>query len=292
MSLLALDAGGTRLKAGVVSSGEVVRSETVEIAGAPLLEVVERTGHRLLGDERGWDAVGLSVPGLVDENGTLVSLPGKHEGLEGTDLRRALAEMFSTDDVVVVNDAVAYAVGEATAGAARGAGRSVVVTIGTGVGVSVVESGAPVTGGTFGGGILGGFIPIGPEDGPLDSSGQPGTIEARCAAGRLIDYCDGSFDDVPEVFEAHRRGDRAAVAGVESYRSYLARALVALAHAHAPEVVILGGGPMRPGNPLVEGIEGRVNERLYGSYRVAVRLAELGDTAALVGVAGMAGAHR
>ncbi|MGH2808937.1 MAG: ROK family protein [Actinomycetota bacterium] len=292
MRLLAIDAGGTRVKAGVVSSGKLIRFETIELDGTPLLEVVERVGRDMLGPGEAWDSVGLSMPGLVDEDGRLVSLPGKHEGLEGTDLRAELMEAFATDRVIVVNDAVAYSMGEATEGAGRGARRSVVITIGTGVGVSVVEDGAPVTGGIFGAGILGGFIPIAGDDGPRDTSGQRGTIEARCAADSLLEYCDGAYGSISAVYEAHARGDRAAITGVDRYRFYLERALIALAHAHAPERLILGGGPMRPGNPLVPGIEGPVNERLFGTYRVSIHLAELGDSAALIGLASLSGALR
>lgn len=291
VNILAFDMGGTRLKAGVVSTedGKVSAFDSVEVGGVfeRALDALAEMGRGLT-KEISCSGVGLSVPGLVDERGIVVSLPGKFDGIEGFDLQRFLRGEFDLTPVVV-NDAVAYGSGEAAFGAGREYGRVVVVTIGTGVGVTVLESGAPLTDGVFGAGILGGQIPISEAtEGLADTSGRPDTIEALCRADRIVDYSGSSYSAVPEVYEAHSRGEDAAVKGIETYRLHLARALVALAHAHAPEIIVLGGGPMNFGNPVIHGLEEIVNSRLFGAYRVVVRLAELGDSAALVGLARIA----
>jgi predicted NBD/HSP70 family sugar kinase len=92
---------------------------------------------------------------------------------------------------------------------------------------------------------------------------------------------------VGEVYEAHTLGRPEALRGIELYRSHLTRALVALAHAHAPDAIVIGGGPMTSNNPITRGIQGPVNERLFGTYEVAVETARLGDMAALCGLAHM-----
>lgn len=285
MSLLVMDLGGTRLKAGVADSGRLTRTSVVDVRESGgrehLLGLLASTGRGLL--EAGTaDGSAVCVPGLVD-GGKLVSLPGKLGGLEGTDLGSFLETTFGAPRVAVSNDAVAYAMGEAVSGAGRGCRRAVVVTIGTGVGVTVVEDGRPATGGMFGAGILGGFIPVTANtDGPVDSTGHSDTIEALCAAERIAGE---AYDTVPDTYAAYERGEAAAQTNIDRYRERLARALVALAHAHAPERLILGGGPMREGNPITPGLEALVNERLYGTYRVEVRLAELSDDASLIGLA-------
>ncbi|MCA1832072.1 MAG: ROK family protein [Actinomycetota bacterium] len=282
MSFLVMDLGGTRLKAGLAQGGAISAATITDVSDASPLDVVAAAGREILSGAR-TEGAGLCVPGLVEGN-KLVALPGKLAGLEGTDIGAFLRDVFETQRVAVTNDAVAYATGEATAGAGRDCRRSVVVTIGTGVGVTVIEDGKPATAGMFGAGILGGFIPIADATpGYADSTGETDTIEALCAAQRILDYAGESYGSVREVFEAHSQND-AARHGVERYRNALARALVALAHAHAPERIILGGGPMREGNPVMPGLEALVNKRLYGTYRVQVRLAELGDNAALIGL--------
>lgn len=287
MSVLAFDMGGTRLKGGVMSDdGQPSMTIELEINGDFHLALSYIAGARtdLMRNET-YSRVALCVPGLVNEDGVVVSLPGKLEGIEGFDLRGFVRREFDLE-AVVVNDAVAYGSGEAAFGAGRGFSNVVVVTIGTGVGVTVLKDGVPLTDGVFGAGILGGQIPISEAvSGPTDTSGHFDTIEALCRANRIVDYASGSFETVPDVFEAFTSGDSTAIAAIETYRGHLVRALVALAHAHAPEVIVVGGGPMGAGTPLLEGVEEKVNSRLFGTYRVKVRPAALPDIAALAGLA-------
>jgi glucokinase len=285
-AMLVLDLGGTRLKAGVAVDGNLVATDVADVpqdgGREAILDAIRNTGGNLLKETP--VAAGICVPGLL-QDGVLISLPGKHAGLEGTDFAGFLRATFGVERTAVTNDAIAYAVGEASAGAGQGSRRSVVVTIGTGVGVTVVEDGAPATGGMFGAGILGGFIPISDASGgAVDTIGRHDTIEALCAAHRIIECCDGAYENIPAVYEAFARGEEKARKGIEEYRRRLGRALVALAHAHAPERLILGGGPMTENNPIIGGLQEIVNERLFGTYRVDVRLATLGDNASLVGL--------
>jgi glucokinase len=250
---------------------------------------LSRLGHEVAAG-REFSGVGLCVPGLVNDRGIIVSLPGKLDGIEGFDLPEFLSQEFGRPSIVV-NDALAYGVGEATEGAGAGFTRVVVTTIGTGVGVTVVEDGRPLGGGELGGGILGGQIPISEAvEGHVDTSGRPDTIEALCLAQRIVDYTNdagGSFSSVKEVYRAHRQKDPAAVEGIERYRTNLTRGLVALAHAYAPDVIVLGGGPMTKDNPVLPGLGQEVSSRLFGSFEVELRLATLGDAAALFGLARM-----
>jgi glucokinase len=228
----------------------------------------------------------------VDADGTIVALPGKLPGAEGSNLRAFLESRFGMP-ASVRNDAVAFGAGEAVHGAGRGLSRVVVVTIGTGVGVTVFEGGGPMGEGVLGGGILGGQVPIAEEGGPYeDTSGRTGSIEALCRADRVVDYmrdAGGTATTPVEVFAALEARDPAAIAGLARYRLLLTRALVALAHAHAPDILVVGGGPAGAESPLLDGVEDAVNRRLFGNYRTRVRLSQAGDAAALFGLAELAG---
>ncbi|HEV7887107.1 MAG TPA: ROK family protein [Acidimicrobiales bacterium] len=97
-------------------------------------------------------------------------------------------------------------------------------------------------------------------------SGQP--FEARCSAAALA---------------AETSSARAA--GLDAYRADLADALAALCFAHEPEVVVLGGGPMQPGNNVEPGMRNLLNERLAPWLEVDVEAAVSGDAGGVVGVA-------
>jgi len=294
--VLAFDLGGTRLKAGVVdrASGRVehhsMTASPPDADGA--LAELERVGKSLLAADP-CVAVGLAVPGLVDLDGRIVALPGKLEGIVGLDLAGWLRGRFELPSIVS-NDAIAYGVGEANRGAGRGHERVVVVTIGTGVGCAVLQHGTPITTGTLGGGLLGGQIPIADDrSGPRDTNGKRGTIEALCAAHRIVDHAGaggGRLDSVEAVYAAADAHDEIAVSALTAYRRDLARGLAALAHAHTPSILVLGGGPMVPANPVMAGLETLVHRHLWPGYRPEIALARLGEDAALVGLAHLAAA--
>ena len=259
----AVDLGGTRMKSAVVRGDGVPEVQVTDVDGREPLELLlDRL--RELRHTAGCERAGLAVPGLVAD-GVLLALPGKLAGLESIDLGAAVLEATGMA-CVVSNDAIAYGIGEAVSGAARGARRAVVITVGTGIGCAVIENGHPLGGGALGGGLLGGQIAIAATSDAEDSNGQRGTIEALCNATRI-----GS---TPE--------------SVQRWQGHLVTALVALAHAYAPDVMVCGGGPMQPhgGRPevLLSGVEQRVNARLFKGYRVAVRPTHLGDSAALLGL--------
>ena len=289
MRVLAFDVGATRLKLAPVDDGvvgDVTTRPTRDLSGPAVLELLVSTARDMAGTAA-VDAVGVAVPGIVDD-GKIVSLAGKFEGIVGADLGGTVTAAVGAP-TAVVNDAIAAAVGEAVAGAGVGHRRMVMVTIGTGVGTAVVEDGRPLGAGPWGGGLMGGQIPIGDAaTGPVDTSGHHGTIEALCAADRLLD-AELGFTSVPDLLAAWERREIGAAAVVASYRRSLELALVALAQAHAPSVVVVGGGPLSTAAGwLLDGMTEAVARRLWAGHELVVVPAALGDAAALAGVAALA----
>jgi len=293
-TFLAFDAGGTRLKAGVVSreTGEVLRMTTVPTGpqcDRSLLQIRIVEAASSLAPKGGFQGIGLCVPGLVNQAGVVVELPHKLPGLVGFDLPGFLQETFGQPSVVV-NDALAYAVGEAHYGAGAGFGRCLVITVGTGIGVGVVEGGRPMGTGIVGGGILGGHAPVDPVIPAEDDCWDPsvGTIEAHCRAQRILECANeagGTFQSIPELYAAHAAGISEARAGIEQYQRELARGILMLTFAHGPDRIILGGGPMTAESPILHGLESLIHRRLWKVYRPSVTVAKLGDGSALAGLA-------
>lgn len=261
MTVLAVDLGGTRLKSAVLVDGAPGPVTAVAHGGDWLAALRAACADA--------SAVALCVPGLVSA-GRVVSLPGKLPGIENADL----TELLGIPVVLLVNDAIAYGVGAASA-----SGRSVVVTLGTGVGCAVVEDGRPLGRGMLGGGVLGGQIVVGRATGPVDTSGAQGTFEAHCRADSLVAAVPGAVD-VASAYALVKSGDPAALQGFSDYRCWLVRGLAALCLAHAPDDLVVGGGAARP--ELLEGLD--LRSHLWHGQSVVLRLDSLGDAAALHGL--------
>lgn len=294
----AVDLGGTRCKAAAVRL-DAEREPCVErrlppvpVAGLDAdaaLDAVVRQVEPLA--RSGATHLALAVPGL-HRDGTVLALPGKFPGLEGRDV---VAEVRDATGLRchLVNDAVAYGVGEARAGAGRGHDTVVVVTIGTGVGTTVLVAGRPVGRGPLAGGLLGGQVPISDPTGPTDTAGRRGTFEARCRAPRLLEGAREAGSDastVEDVLRLAADGAPAAVAGVRQWQEWLVRGLVALAHAHGADALVVGGGPVgdvtsRAGSPLLDGVEEAVRRATWPGFDPVVVAAALGDDAGPVGAA-------
>lgn len=283
--IVAVDLGGTRVKAAFADPGGargllVAPHGSGRLDGA--LEVVGRLLDRL--EPAPGTAVGMCVPGLVDESGTVVALPGKLAGAVGADLVGWLRDRTG-GPAVVVNDAIAYGVGAA----GDRPGRTVVMTLGTGVGTAVVEDGRPLGRGAFGGGQLGGQLPL-TGDGPRDTSGRAGTIEGWCRAAQLLEQVRAAgavVADVEQACAAADAGDPAAGRGLAAYRERLAQAVAALCLAYTPRTVVIGGGPATADGPVLRGLAALVQPLLWPGLTVDVQVSEHGDAAALVGLARM-----
>jgi glucokinase len=90
--------------------------------------------------------VGIAVPGPFDyERGIcMIRDVGKLEALFGVDMRAELARVLPdtrSESISFLNDAEAFLLGEASAGAARGHARAMGVTLGTGLGSAFLVDG-------------------------------------------------------------------------------------------------------------------------------------------------------
>lgn len=151
--VLGIDIGGTSIKAGLFAEGgrllDVRQIPTGSLVCAEAFAGVV-TGLRELCsvndvDEGDVRAVGLDVPGPVDDQGRVGMLPNIELDPDG--LQDAIVSHFSGAALAFVNDAnAAAALGELWQGSAKGVGSFVLVTLGTGVGGGVVAGGHLVSG--------------------------------------------------------------------------------------------------------------------------------------------------
>jgi glucokinase len=302
---LAIDLGGTRIKAGVVVDHDVILQRIVATEDEQGFEHVLRNivdvGDHLL-REHPASAVGLSLPAVVDvERGTVLDVRKNLIGLIGFPLVVTLQERFNLP-VAIENDARLYGLGELVAGAAQDVANVVCLTLGTGVGCCVVQDGHILRGRHGTGGILGGHMTI-ETYGPACTCGNIGCVEACCSApalvasmlARLATEPDHPFNAgrsvTPEmILAAASAGDGPAGEVLDRYIRHLSAAVVSYIHVHDPDVVVIGGGIMHAAEQILPPLREYVQAHAWTSppRPIPVRAAALGDSAALIGAAALA----
>ena len=145
MKTIGIDIGGTRIKFARMDDGDVHWTGASDAYERPSTEQV-RAALRAAGITAAAgdvDAVGLCVPGLLDERRESVALAVNVPGLNGVPLRElAAAAGAMTDRLFVTTDANACAYDLFVR--RRTQGRLLVLSIGTGVGAAVLDDGVPL----------------------------------------------------------------------------------------------------------------------------------------------------
>ncbi|HEY8455411.1 MAG TPA: ROK family protein [Actinopolymorphaceae bacterium] len=292
--VVALDVGGTSMKAALVDEHMVARCRqsypTPVEAGTDA--VVDQIGHALKTMAAQAPAVGLAppsaagvvVPGIVDEAAG-VAVVAANIGWNDVPLVALLHERLGMP-VALGHDVRAGGLAETRIGAARGADDVLFVALGTGIAACCVVDGRPLSAGGYAGEI--GHIVVEP-DGELCGCGGRGCLERVASAAAIArHYAERSGTAVSgaaEVAEAVRRGDEIA-------RSVWDRAMAALldvVHTSVtllgPQVVVVGGGLAEAHDLVLPPLETGLAARLTFQRRPRVVRAALGDQAGCLGAA-------
>ncbi len=252
--VLALDIGVRETLFAVSDfNGRILIQQALVTEGQPerflktVADSVQRVAHAQFPRAR-FEAVGVSVPGLVDRaTGSVVVSPN----LEWKDVPvRALLESRLNLPVYVENDANAAAFAELWYGPLEEVkARTILfVLIVEGVGTGLIINGELHVGTRIG---LGGFghMSIDPA-GPECSCGRRGCWEVfasdratlaryRKLTGRRTGK--GAHVSISDVVTLAQQGDASALAVVRETANYLGEGIANLAHGLSPEIIVVGG---------------------------------------------------
>ncbi|TJY40843.1 ROK family protein [Cohnella pontilimi] len=304
-----IDLGGTKMLGVIVDqNGRVLVSEeqpTLAAEGPDAVITRMASLVRRLIEESGRlvSGVGVATAGTLDPKDGTVQFAG-NLGWTQVPLGRTLERDLGLR-VTVENDANAAAYGEWKAGAGRGTRDCVFVTVSTGIGGGIVSDGKLIRGRSSSAGELG-HITI-DWNGPLCPCGNVGCLElyasgtaigkaaaAAAAAGEaeglaLLQLAGGQADRITsrEVAQAAASGDPLSQRILREAGRALGIGLVSLVHVANPELIILGGGASRIGEPLLGPMEETFRKYAIASLGEGVRIVppQLGAQAGAIGAA-------
>jgi glucokinase len=308
---IAIDVGGTSIKAGLVRGSEILAADAIAARSdeglAPQLpriaELVERVCASRQLEPADCLGIGVAVPFIVDPvHQRIRSAPREKYGDAcEVDLASWARGRFDAD-LRMENDAHAALLGEWRHGAGQGSDDFVMLTLGTGIGCSVLIGGRPLRGRHFQAGVLGGHLIAKPLGGaPCAACPASGCYEAESATQSLARearmhpaFAGSALASEPEiafaaVFRHAARGDETAAAVRDRCLRHWTALIVSLVHAYDPDRIVIGGG-------VSEGEEVRsffatmqadVNRQAWITEPIEIRAASLGNRAGLIGAASL-----
>ena len=317
MVYVGIDLGGTNIAAGVCDKDlkilykasvptkpdrapELIVKDMADLTAGLLSE----NGIKL--DEV--SSVGIATPGTANSDTGVVEYANNLPFL-----RFPIADVFKSylpvSRVLIENDANAAALAEALAGAAKGTRRSVMVTLGTGVGGGIVLDGKVYSGFNHAAGELGHTVIE--YNGRPCSCGRRGCWEAYSSATGLINMTREKVNEckikgIPSLmveefdatgrisartaFSAMKKGDVPGADVVREYIAYLACGITNMINIFQPEVLSIGGGICNERENLLNPLLAIIRTEQYSRNlpnRCEVRIAELGNDAGIIGAAGL-----
>ena len=292
-----LDIGGTKIHGVLLDAAGTVLAEhrqaTVVGPEGVVTGAVEAVAAlRAAATEAPLEGVGIGVPGVVDPgSGSVRYAMNLGLGAEPFALAEAVGGRLEGVRVQVENDLNATALG-ATA-ILEGVGDDLAyLALGTGVAAGLVLDGR-LRRGRFGLAGEVGHLPVDPE-GLECPCGQRGCLELYASGSglaRQFPY-EGSEPIAKVVFEAAERGEQLAVEVRDRLLDGVAEMVQMLVLTLDVGSVVLGGGIVRLGDALLEGVRSRLEQREGASPFLAAlglaRRVRLAPAEAPVGAVGAA----
>lgn len=283
---LALDIGGTKMAAGVVSEdGRVPVFDSVPTpqtdpwgACAALLERVA--------DGRDVDGVGIACAGPVDTVAGVVAPINITEWAQGFELVAGVRSVFPDAGTALAMDGAAAALAELHHGAGRGTPNLLSLVVSTGIGGGIVLGGEIARGRTGNAGHIGHLVAPGSSE-PC-SCGGVGCLETVASGPSAVRWARSqgwSGNTGRELAEGARSGDAIAVDALHRAGTALGGAIASAAALLDVDLAVIGGGFAQSGAPLWEPMLDAAARHARLSFIAGLRIvpAELGGAGTLTG---------
>ena len=238
--------------------------------------------------------IGIGVPGPVDDLGNVNRCTNLGWGV--FNIHDALGKLTGLP-VKAGNDANMAALGEAWKGGGIGCDNMVLATFGTGVGGGIVIGGKPINGVHGAAGEIG-HLTVEREETEPCTCGKYGCVEQYCSATGIVrlakkrlarDNQESILRSVhpltcKDVFDAANQNDMLAAEILDQVYNYMGQFLACVCMVTDPEVVVLGGGVSKAGQPLLEGAKRYFDKYIFhASDSIRFSLATLGNDAGAYG---------
>lgn len=289
---LAVDVGGTNIKAGFVDESGHLRDflslptpAGKNKANGVIDTIAELSKNLGAGSGRELKVGSVLIPGVVNDREG-IGIHSENLGWDNVPFADLLTERLGYP-VSVTHDVRGSGIAEYKLGYAYKYDNVVVLTIGTGIAGAIFINRQLIDGDGFAGEV--GHIPVFGSNGPLCVCGQAGCLETVASAAAVArEYYRLSGVEVAggkEVVDLAIAGDSYAKRVWDRAVLGLARCISQLSSIIAPEAILFAGGFSGAGKMLLDPVSEKLDSILTFQRRPEIGCSKLGAKAGLVGAA-------
>ena len=279
MNILAIDIGGTMIKYGLVSSdGEILLTDKIETEAEKGLENILNKIDNIFKKYKENNPVGIAVSGTGQINGMIGKVIGGNPIIPnwiGTNLVKILEEKYNLP-IVLENDVNCVALGEKWIGAGKNLKNFICLTIGTGIGGGIILNNQLFRGENF---VAGEFGHI------LIKKGEFEQFASTTALIRLVKERTGKTLNGKEIFDLEKKEIVEYQEVVSEWIENLTDGLSSIVYCFNPANIILGGGVIGQGEPLINRIKNSLFKKIDSQFKEKLNIiqAKLGNNAGMIG---------
>ena len=279
MNILAIDIGGTMIKYGLVSSdGEILSTDKIETEAEKGLENILNKIDNIFKRYKENNPVGIAVSGTGQINGMIGKVIGGNPIIPnwiGTNLVKILEEKYNLP-AVLENDVNCVALGEKWIGAGKDLSNFICLTIGTGIGGGIILNNQLFRGENF---VAGEFGHI------LIKKGEFEQFASTTALIRLVKERTEKTLNGKEIFDLEKKEIVEYQEVISEWIENLTDGLSSIVYCFNPANIILGGGVIEQGEPLINRIKDSLFKKIGPQFKEKLNIiqAKLGNNAGMIG---------
>lgn len=279
MNILAIDIGGTMIKYGLVSSdGEILLTDKIETEAEKGLENILNKIDNIFKRYKENNPVGIAVSGTGQINGIIGKVIGGNPIIPnwiGTNLVKILEKKYNLP-AVLENDVNCVALGEKWIGAGKDLSNFICLTIGTGIGGGIILNNQLFRGENF---VAGEFGHI------LIKKGEFEQFASTTALIRLVKERTEKTLNGKEIFDLEKKEIVEYQEVISEWIENLTDGLSSIVYCFNPANIILGGGVIEQGEPLINRIKNSLFKKIGPQFKEKLNIiqAKLGNNAGMIG---------
>ena len=279
MNILAIDIGGTMIKYGLVSSdGKILSTNKIKTEASKGLNNILNKIDNIFKGYKENNPVGIAVSGTGQINGMIGKVIGGNPIIPnwiGTNLVKILEEKYNLP-AVLENDVNCVALGEKWIGAGKDLSNFICLTIGTGIGGGIILNNQLFRGENFVAGEFGHT---------LIKKGEFEQFASTTALIRLVKEKTGKILNGKEIFDLEKKEIVEYQEVISEWIENLTDGLSSIVYCFNPANIILGGGVIGQGEPLINRIKNSLFKKIGPQFKEKLNIiqAKLGNNAGMIG---------